>query len=126
SFTFTVSDGTATSAAATVSITVDPVNDTPVADGQPATVDEDASVEITLTGSDLDLDSLIFAIGTEPTNGSVSLEGAVATYTPAADSNAADSFTFTVSDGTATSAAATVSITVDPVNDSPVADSQPA
>jgi FG-GAP-like repeat/Bacterial Ig domain/RTX calcium-binding nonapeptide repeat (4 copies) len=43
------------------------------------------------------------------------------TYTPAANYNGPDSFTFTVTDGTATSAPATVNITVTPVNDAPVA-----
>ncbi len=46
------------------------------------------------------------------------------TYTPAANYNGADSFTFTVNDGTVTSAPATVSITVTAVNDPPVANPQ--
>ena len=44
-------------------------------------------------------------------------------YTPEANFNGVDSFTYTVSDGTNDSPAATVSITVDPVNDAPVAES---
>jgi hypothetical protein len=43
------------------------------------------------------------------------------TYTPDADFNGSDSFTFVVNDGSTNSAPATVSITVNPVNDSPVA-----
>ena len=40
-------------------------------------------------------------------------------YTPDADYNGPDSFTFTANDGIGTSAPATVSITVNPVNDAP-------
>ena len=43
------------------------------------------------------------------------------TYTPAANFNGTDSFTYTASDGTAVSNVATVTITVDAVNDAPVA-----
>ena len=43
------------------------------------------------------------------------------TYTPAANFNGTDSFTYTASDGTAASNVATVTITVTGVNDAPVA-----
>ena len=43
------------------------------------------------------------------------------TYTPNADFNGADSFTYTASDGAAASNVATVTITVTGVNDAPVA-----
>ena len=43
------------------------------------------------------------------------------TYTPNANFNGTDSFTYTASDGTAGSNVATVTITVDAVNDAPVA-----
>lgn len=43
------------------------------------------------------------------------------TYTPAANYNGTDSFTFKVNDGTVDSNVATVTITVTPVNDAPVA-----
>src|SRR5688572_6442841 len=108
--------------AATVSITVTPVNDASVADAQAATTAEDTAKDITLTGSDLDGDALVFSIGTQPAHGTVVLNGAIATYTPAANYHGADSFTFVVND----SPAATVSITVTPVNDASVADAQAA
>ena len=57
-----------------------------------------------------------------PTNGTVTLasDGSF-TYTPNANFNGTDSFTYTASDGTAVSNIATVTITVDAVNDAPVA-----
>ena len=127
SFTFEVNDGDLDSAPATVAIDVVPVNDGPVANAQSVTTDEDTAVVITVSGSDLDGDTLSFATGTGPANGTlgaytqVTATTATVTYTPAADFSGSDSFTFTAGDGTATSAPATVSITVTAANDAPVA-----
>ena len=52
-------------------------------------------------------------------NGSVSLDGSFATYTPDANFNGNDSFIFSVSDGELTSDA-TVTLTIAAVNDAPV------
>jgi hypothetical protein len=124
SFAFTVSDGQATSAPATVSITITPQPDPPVADAQSVTTPEDTATAITLTGSDPDGDPLSFNVVSGPSRGALSGTAPNLTYTPAGDYAGADSFTFTVSDGTTTSAPATVSITVSPRNDTPVAASQ--
>jgi len=112
SFTFTVNDGALDSASATVSITVNPVNDAPTADAQVVSTDEDVPLPITLTGTDPESDPLTFAIGTGPANGVLSGTAPDVTYTPNANYNGADSFTFTVNDGALPSAEATVSITV--------------
>ncbi len=124
SFTFLVSDGSLTSAPATVSFTITPVNDTPVANAQPITTNEDTAFTGTLTGSDIDGDPLTFSVVTQGTKGTVAITdtstGAF-TYTPNADANGSDSFTFKTNDGTANSAPATVSVTITPVNDAPVA-----
>jgi hypothetical protein len=112
SFTFTVSDGTLTSASATVSITVMATNDPPTANAQSLTTDEDTAASITLSGSDLEAQPLTFSIASRPANGTLACTEASCSYMPASNFNGADSFTFTVSDGTATSAPASVSITV--------------
>ena len=106
---------------AIVAITVNPINDAPVADDQDVTTAEDAAKDITLTGSDIDGDTLTYAIVDEPAHGDVVLAGSVATYTPDPDFNGEDSFTFTATDGTLISDMAVVTITVTPVNDAPVA-----
>lgn len=124
SFTYQVNDGSVDSPAATVSITITPVNDAPVAGGQTVTLAEDASVPITLSGIDTENDPLTFSVVTAPANGALS--GAVPNlvYTPNADYFGADSFTFKANDGLADSAPAAIAITVTPVNDAPVAADQ--
>jgi len=125
SFSFTVNDSTVDSPEATVSITVDPVNDQPSAEGQSVDTNEDTAVAITLTGSDVDTgDTLSFAVASGPSNGSLSGTPPNLTYTPFDDFNGADSFTFTANDGQTDSASATVDITIDAVNDAPAADGQ--
>ena len=112
SFTFQANDGTVDSNIATISITVDPVNDAPVANNQVVVTNEDASVAITLTGSDVENSSLAYVVVAQPTNGTLSGTGANLTYTPNSNYAGADSFTFQANDGDLTSAPATVAITV--------------
>ena len=113
SFTFKANDGQVDSAVATVSITVTPVNDTPIAQGQSVTTLEDTPKAITLTGSDADGDALSFTVVTGPAHGTLTGTVPNLTYSPAANYNGADSFTFQASDGQVDSAPAMVSITVD-------------
>src|SRR5207245_892063 len=65
-----------------------------------------------------------FSVVSNPANGALSGTPPNLTYTPDANFNGSDSFTFKVNDGELDSAPATVSITVTPVNDAPVADNQ--
>ncbi len=101
-------------------------NQVPVAQPQSLTFLEDSAAQpITLIATDGDGDPLTYALGAvAPTKGVLSgfnaTTGAV-TYTPNANAEGADNFTFTATDGLATSAPATISITLTPVNDAPVA-----
>ncbi len=124
SFTFKANDGELDSNLATVSITVNAVNDAPVADEQSVSTDEDTPVSVTLTGSDVENDPLTYAIVTAPSHGSLSGTAPDLTYTPNANYNGPDSLTFKANDGTVDSDLATVSITVNAVNDAPVATDQ--
>ena len=124
SFTFTVNDGTVDSNVATVSITVTAVNDAPVATDQSVTTAEDTAKAITLIGHGCGgRHADLRRVGT-PAHGTLTGTAPDVTYTPAANYNGSDSFTFTVNDGTVDSNVATVSITVTAVNDAPVATDQ--
>jgi hypothetical protein len=123
-FTFVVSDGLAVSDPAIVSITVLPVNDVPVADPQAVSTAEDTALAIVLTGSDVEGDPLTYSVTSGPSHGTLGGIAPNLVYTPTADYNGADAFTFVVSDGLAVSDPAVVSLTVQPVNDAPVADPQ--
>jgi hypothetical protein len=119
-FTYTVSDGTITSAPATVTLHVTPVNDRPIAVDGAVTTDEDTATAIALQASDVDGDPLSFAILSAPADGSLTGSGASWTYTPARNVSGTRRVTFRVSDGSLT-ADATVTITIAPLNDPPVA-----
>ncbi len=123
-FTFTVNDGWLDSEPATVTITVNPVNDPPVAVDDTAITDEDNSVVIDVAANDTDADgdSLVVAGFTQPASGTVAMSGGSLIYTPDLNFNGTDSFAYTVNDGTADSQPATVALTINPINDAPVAD----
>src|SRR5205823_4884943 len=108
------------------SITVNAVNDAPVAGNADVTTNEDTPVGGTVTATDVDGPALTFAVVAQPTHGTLSFNpntGAF-TYTPGADFNGSDSFTFRASDGSLPSNTATVSLNVLAVNDAPVAQGQ--
>ena len=72
------------------------INDPPAANAQAFTLGEDSSLAITLTGSDIDVDSLIYAVFADPTHGTLSGLPPNVIYTPAADYYGPDTFSFTV------------------------------
>jgi len=124
SFTFKVNDGTADSVLATVSITVFPVNDPPVAEPGSATTQEETPVPIILMGTDPDGEQLTYNVVTAPSHGSLSGTAPSMTYTSALNYNGPDSFTFRVNDGKADSDPVMIPITVLAVNDAPIANPQ--
>ena len=131
SFTYTVSDGSATDTA-TVSVTVTAVNDAPTASNDTATVAEGGTVSIaasTLLSNDSDPEGATLSVtaASGAVNGSVSLseDKATVTYTHDGSETTTGSFTYTISDGSATDTA-TVSVTVTAVNDPPTASNDTA
>ncbi|MGB3096619.1 MAG: Ig-like domain-containing protein [Candidatus Deferrimicrobiaceae bacterium] len=99
-------------------------NTPPVADDKVVATNQDTPVDITLTGSDDDLDPLTYAVVAGPANGTLSGAAPNLTYTPDTGFSGSDSFTYNANDGTDASNTATVSITVTAVasNTPPVAD----
>src|SRR5262249_54443898 len=105
SFTFKANDGTADSNIASVSITVNPVNDPPASNSQSVMTNEDTPYSGALTGSDIDGDKLTFKKASDPTHGTVVVNSdGTFTYTPVANYNGSDSFTVKANDGTVDSA----------------------
>jgi VCBS repeat-containing protein len=125
-FSYTVSDGELTSAVASVTITVTPVNDAPVSLADAYEVAEDTVLTVSSGGvlandTDIDSTSLTAAMGTGPANGTVVLNSdGTFVYTPNADFSGEDSFSYTANDGELAGAEMTVTITVTPSNDGPV------
>ncbi|MFA4835480.1 MAG: Ig-like domain-containing protein, partial [Dehalococcoidia bacterium] len=110
-----------------VTVNVQPVNDAPVAANDGYTTNEDTVLSISAPGvlgndSDVEGNPLTASVVTGPAKGSVTLNSNGSfTYTPNANANGADSFTYKANDGLAYSGTATVTITINPVNDLPVA-----
>ena len=98
-------------------------NESPVAEDMNIVVDEDTDYSGIFAGSDIDGDSLIYVIVTEPSNGSVgqTIElDSNFTYIPDANFFGEDLFAYMIYDGRDSSDTAMVSIVIHPVNDAPV------
>ncbi|WP_228733021.1 tandem-95 repeat protein [Pseudoalteromonas ostreae] len=117
----TVSDGQLSSTLNSFSIDVTYVNAPPVANDMVMRVKEDNNLSISAQVSDSDNDNLVIEVVTQPQFGSLTVQGTVFSYQPQADYHGSDSFSYLVTDGKANSAIATASITVESVNDEPVA-----
>src|SRR5690606_7534314 len=119
-FTYTLSDGRGATAAGTVNVTVDPVNDAPVASADsgfttpvntPLTV---AASSLLANDTDVDGNTLTVATVGNATNGAVALNGTNIVFTPNANYTGPATFTYTVSDGNGGAASASVALSVQP------------
>ena len=119
SFTYKANDGKVDSNIATILINVSPVNNEPISVNGTVTVNKNNSVDYTMIATDIDGDNLTYSIKTQPTNGIVTINGNISKYTPNSNYTGQDSFTFISSDGVIDSNIATVSITVNAINNSP-------
>ena len=125
SFTYKANDGTTNSNVVTVSLTINPVNDAPVGTGESFTVNEDGVLAGSVLGNDTDIDSdpLTAVLVTGPSHAlsfTLNPDGSF-NFTPTANFNGSDAFTYKANDGTTNSNVVTVSLTINPVNDAPVA-----
>ena len=120
SFTYTISDSFGATDTATVTVVV---NGAPVAANDVASTNEDQAVTINVTANDSDPngDTLTVVSVTAPAHGTASANGDGSVgYSPAANYNGSDSFSYTVSDGRGGTSTANVSVTIAAVNDAPV------
>jgi len=129
-FTYTVSDGHGGTDAATVTVTVNGINDPPVAaDDSPSVSEDSTGATVPVLANDTDAESQtlsVSAVDTTGTTGLVTNNGTDVTYDPngefdylGASDTATDTFTYTVSDGHGGTDTATVTVTVTGVNDAP-------
>jgi VCBS repeat-containing protein len=127
SFTYKANDGAADSNVATVTITITAVNDAPVANNDgPHTVAEGGTLagpSVLANDTDAENDSLTAILVTGPAHASSFSLNPDGTFTYVHDGSetTTDSFTYRANDGSANSNVATVTITITPVNDAPVA-----
>jgi VCBS repeat-containing protein len=129
SFTYRATDGESTTGAARVTITIDSVNDAPVAAADSYSVNEDTPLTVAapgVLGNDTDVDgnalTAVLVSGPAASAGSVVLNANGSfVFNPAPNFNGTTTFSYTARDGAASSAVALVSIVVTPVNDAPVA-----
>jgi VCBS repeat-containing protein len=125
---FVANDGTADGNTAVSTVTMVPVDTSPTAVDDAATVNEDSganSIDVLANDTDPDGGAISVASVTQPTHGTVAITGGGTglTYTPNANycnsvSGGPDTFTYTLSPGNST---ATVSVTVTCVDDNPTA-----
>lgn len=116
SFSYTISDGNGGSDSATVSVTVNPVNDAPIAVNDSAATDQNQPVTVAVLSNDTDLDgdALTVVSITQGANGTVINNGdGTLTYTPNTDFSGSDSFSYVVDDGNGATDTAQVDVTVE-------------
>ncbi|MFW1590007.1 tandem-95 repeat protein [Vibrio parahaemolyticus] len=124
SFTYIVTSG-GVSESTTVSVDVTPVNDAPVAKDDIATTQEDTAVTIDVLPNDTDVDGdklSIQSASVPEAQGKVEIVDGKLVFTPAENFNGDAEITYTVTDGALTDQA-TVKVTVNAVNDTPVVES---
>gem|GEM_PF-1268054 len=133
-FTYTIMDATGDASTATVNVTINAVNDLPLAVNDNANVNEDASASINVLinddfgGDGANVGSITIAINA--TNGIASVDDNGTpnnpiddkiNYTPTADYNGLDAFTYSITDADGDVSSATVNVTVIDVNDAATA-----
>ncbi|MFN5620728.1 MAG: Ig-like domain-containing protein [Flavobacteriales bacterium] len=114
-FEYTACDDNGNCGTVTVTITIVPVNDDPIAIDDNYTTNEDNALDgdVSVNDVDYDNDGLTYDVTTDPSNGTVVMNpDGTFTYTPNADFFGTDSFVYTVTDGNGGTSTAVVTITV--------------
>lgn len=124
SFTYSVDDGNISAGSATVTITVDPnsVNLSPIANDNSFIINEDGSLINSVTGTDPESDPLTYILDSNVSHGTLSFQSSGSfSYNPTSNYYGSDVFTFYINDGLNNSATGTITITINSINDVPVA-----
>ena len=132
--TYQITDANGDTSTANVNITVDAVNNLPVADNETAVTDEEVAVNIDVTnGDDFGLDGAstgTISVTTPANNGTATVnDNGTPTdptddtidYTPGKDFSGTDNFEYTITDSNGDTSIGQVSVTVNPLNDPPTA-----
>ncbi|WP_213879329.1 Ig-like domain-containing protein [Pseudomonas sp. dw_358] len=120
SVTVSVNDGNGATASQTFALNVS--NPAPTTSASTFATNEDTAVTGQLQANDVDGDSLTFSATQGPAHGNLVLNpNGSFTYTPAANYNGTDSFTYQVRDADGSIATALVTLNVAAVNDAPTA-----
>ena len=123
-FEYQIVDADGQTSVAVVIIDLTEAPDPPVATPDVDSTNEETPVTVNVLANDFDDngDPLSVSLVSQPNNGSVVLDqDGTITYTPNANFNGTDTFSYEISDGNGGMDVTTVTITVDPVNDPPVA-----
>ena len=126
-FTYQAYDGLEYSNTATVTITINPINDPPVANDDYYTTNEDTTLNIAAPGiltndTDIENDTLTAVLVNGVSHGTLTFySNGGFNYVPDTNYYGSDSFTYRAFDGIVVSNIATVTITINPINDPPVA-----
>ena len=122
SFTYVATDGELVSNAATVTVTVRAVNDVPLVKEETITTPEDHAVWGTITATDADHPGLVFTVQDGPSHGLLKLGPAgYYVYRPDANFHGSDTFRVRATNSEGAFDIGTITVSVTPVNDSPVA-----
>jgi hypothetical protein len=123
-FSYTIIDGQGGSDTSIVTVTIQSVNDVPMASNDAATAAEDgsATIAVILNDADVDGDTLVVSAATDPPHGAatVNADGTI-TYVPDANYFGSDAFSYIVNDGQGGVATALVFVNIISVNDAPSA-----
>ena len=123
SFEYIASNGDNKNGTAKVNITVNAVNDEPIANDDSVTTQEDTNVVINVLNNDSDIDGdtlTIAEINPAPNKGTAAIVNNKIVYTPDANKNGEDSFGYKISDGNGGETTGSVIVNITAVNDAPV------
>ena len=130
SFTYRANDGELDSNTVTISISIEPINDPPLALSDAIEVDEggtatsltNEALSVLDADSDPEGDPLTAVLFAYPTHGNLSLSNnGTFSYSHDGSETTSDSFTYRANDGDLDSDTVTISISIEPVNDPPLA-----